>query len=403
MTDVTALRAHWRLDPRITFLNHGSFGACPAPILELQRELRDRMEANPVRFFVSELGRLLDAARAELAAFVGGDPDELAFVSNATAGVNAVLRSLPLEPGDELLTTSHTYNACRNALAYVAEQAGARVVTAPVPFPLTDGGTIVDAVLAHVTPRTRLALVDHVTSPTGIVFPLERIVAALAARGIDTLVDGAHGPGMVPVDVAAIGAAYYVGHGHKWLCAPKGAAFLHVRRDRQATVRPTVISHGATAVQPGRSRFRLEFDWPGSIDPTPVLCLPAAIRFLGDLLPGGWNALRARNRSLALEARRLLCTALATPPPCPDDLIGALATVPLPDGPSLPPGTFGMLDPLQIALFDRFGIEVLVGAFPAAPRRVLRVSAHAYNTRADYERLADALRATVARDAPAGA
>jgi isopenicillin-N epimerase len=361
------------------------------------------MEANPCLFFVREIGSRLAAARVEVAAFVGADPDDLAFVPNATSGVNAVLRSLPLAPGDELLMTTHVYNACRNTLDYVAERAGARVVTVTVPFPVAGDDEIAEAVLDGVGPRTRLAMLDHVTSPTGLVFPVARLVAALAERGIDTLIDGAHGPGMVPVDVTAIGAAYYVGHGHKWLCAPKGAAFLHVRRDRQETVRPTVISHGANAVLPGVSRFRLEFDWAGTDDPTPALCLPAAIRFLGGLLPGGWDALRARNRALAVDARRLLCAAVGTAPPSPDALIGALAAVPLPDDPSLPAPTFGVLDPLQVELYERFKIEVLVNAFPAAPRRVMRISAHAYNTLADYERLADALRGTVARDAPAGA
>ena len=349
------------------------------------------MEANPVRFLVRELGPLLEGVREELAPFLGADPDDLAFVGNATAGVNAVLRSLVLEPGDELLTTSHAYNACRNAIAYVAERAGARVVVAPIPFPVSGGDEIVDAVLAHVSARTRLALVDHVTSPTGLVFPIARLVAALAARGVDTLVDGAHGPGLVAVDVGAIGAAYYVGHGHKWLCAPKGAAFLHVRRDRQASVRPTVISHGATLAQPGRSRFRMEFDWQGSIDPTPILCLPDAIRFLGGLLPGGWDALRARNRALALEARDRLCAAVGTRPPCPDDLVAALVAVPIPDGDAPPPGTTGADAGLQAVLHDRFTIEVLVAPFPAPPRRLLRFTAHAYNDARDYARLVDAV------------
>jgi isopenicillin-N epimerase len=396
MADANSWRAHWPLDPEITFLNHGSFGACPTPILELQRELRARMEANPVRFLVREVGWLLDSARSEIARFVNVDPEELAFVPNATTGVNAVLRSLPLEAGDEVVTTTHAYNACRNALAYAAERAGARLVTATVPFPVASEDEIVDAVMAHVGPRTRLVLVDHVTSPTALVFPVARIVAALAERGIDVLVDGAHGPGMVPVDITAIGAAYYVGHGHKWLCAPKGAAFLHVRHDRQETVRPTVISHGATLMIPGRSRFRLEFDWQGSIDPTPMLCLPAAIEFLGNLMPGGWDALRARNRALALAARRRVCDVLGIPAPCPDSFVAALAAVPIPDGESAPPGSIQVLDPLQVTLYEQLHIETLIAPFPAPPRRVLRFSAHAYNDAGDYERLADAVAALTA-------
>jgi isopenicillin-N epimerase len=388
---MSALRTHWPLDPAVTFLNHGSFGACPTPVLARQQELRARMEANPVHFMVRELEPMLDRARAEIAPFFGADPDDLAFVSNATSGVNAVLRSLRFEPGDELLTTTHAYNACRNTLAFVADRTGARLVTSSVPFPLSSADEIVDAIVSSVTPRTRIALVDHVTSPTGLVFPVARIVAALAERGVDTLVDGAHGPGMVPVDLDALGAAYYVGHGHKWLCAPKGAALLHVRRDRQAAVRPTVISHGATAERKGRSRFRLEFDWPGSVDATPALCLPDAIRFVGSLVDGGWDAVRARNRALALAARTRLCDALGVAPPCPDDLVGALVSIPLPDDGTAPPIITAGIDPLQATLYDRFGIEALVASLPVPPHRLLRVTAHVYNDADDYERLARAL------------
>jgi isopenicillin-N epimerase len=384
-------RAHWALDPTVTFLNHGSFGACPTPVLARQQELRARMEANPVHFMVRELEPMLDAARVEIAPFLGADPDDLAFVANATSGVNAVLRSLRFEPGDELLTTTHAYNACRNTLLFVAERTGARVVTADVPFPLASADAIVDAIVSRASDRTRLALVDHVTSPTGLVFPVARIVAALAARGVDTLVDGAHGPGMVPIDLDAIGAAYYVGHGHKWLCAPKGAAFLHVRRDRQALVRPTVISHGATAERKGRSRYRLEFDWPGSVDATPALCLPDAIRFVGSLVPGGWEGVRARNHATALAARARLCGALGVAAPCPDDLVGALVAVPLPDDGTPPPIITAGIDPMQAALYERFRIEALVASLPVPPHRLLRVTAHLYNDADDYERLVRAL------------
>jgi isopenicillin-N epimerase len=386
-----ALREPWLLDPAVTFLNHGSFGACPRAVLEVQQALRERLERQPVRFLLRELEGLLDRARAALAAFVGADPDDLAFVTNATSGVNAVLRSLRFAPGDELLTTDHAYGACRNTLDWVAERCDARVVTAAVPFPLRGDDDVVGPVLAAVTRRTRLAVLDHVTSPTGLVFPIARLVAALAERGVDVLVDGAHAPGMLALDVRAVGAAYYVGNCHKWLCAPKGAAFLHVRRDRQAAIHPTVISHGLASSRTDRSRFRLEFDWTGSADPSAWLCVPAAIAYVGGLMDGGWDAIRGRNRSLALAARRTLCAALDVPPPAPDAMLGSLAAVPLPDASgSLPPPLF--LDPLQDRLLAEHGIEVPIVPF-RWPRRLVRVSAHLYNAPGDYERLGDALRA----------
>jgi isopenicillin-N epimerase len=311
-------------------------------------------------------------------------------VTNATGGVNAVLRSLAFGPGDELLTTDHAYGACRNALDFVASRSGARVVIVQIPFPVASPDAIVEAVLTRVTPRTRLALLDHITSPTALVLPIERLVQELAGRGVEVVVDGAHAPGMVPLDLRALGAAYYSGNCHKWLCAPKGSAFLWVRRDRQQDVRPLTISHGASVTRAERSRFRLEFDWTGTADPTAWLTVPRAIEYLSSLLPGGWPALMARNHELALEARRLVCRAAGTPPPCPDDMVGSLATIVLPDGPTRDIA-WRRPDPIQRRLFDGWGIEVPVMSWPAAPRRLVRISAQLYNRIDHYATLADAL------------
>jgi len=389
-TAEAALADRWTLDPSVVFLNHGSFGACPREVLEHQAALRAEMEAEPVRFLSRELDGRLDQARAALAVFLGADPDDLGFVPNATSGVNAVLRSHAFAAGDELLTTDHAYNACRNALEYVAERMGARVVVVPVPFPVASPEAIIDGVLARVTPRTRLALIDHVTSPTGIVLPVARLCAELGSRGVEVLVDGAHAPGMVPLDLPALGATYYSGNCHKWLCAPKGSAFLWVRPERRADVRPLTISHGANRKKPGRSRFRMEFDWTGTSDPTAWLTVPAAIACVGGMLPGGWPAVMARNHALAVEARRLLCAAAGTPPACPDTMLGSLASVILPDG-ATTDVVWSRPDPLQARLFDQWHIEVPVMSWPAPPRRLIRVSAQLYNTREQFARLAEAL------------
>ena len=389
--------ALWPLDSAVTFLNHGSYGACPTEILRHQAALRAELEAEPVRFLGRELEGRLDAARAALGAFVGADPDDLAFIANATGGVNAVVRSLSLAAGDEILTTDHAYAACRNTLDYVAGRAGARVVVATIPFPVASPQQVVDAVLARATPRTRLALVDHVTSPTGLILPIARLVAELAARGVETLVDGAHAPGMVPLDLRGLGAAYYSANCHKWLCTPKGSAFLWVRRDRQADVHPLTISHGAKGERAGRTRFRLEFDWTGTQDPTAWLTVPMAIDYLAGLVPGGWAALMARNRALALEARRLLRAAVGTPAACPEEMIGSLASVILPDSVTTETG-WRVPEPLQARLFDGHAIEVPIMRWPAPPRRLIRISAQLYNRGEQYARLADALRKELAAE-----
>jgi isopenicillin-N epimerase len=389
------LASAWTLDPGVVFLNHGSFGAAPRSVLDIQAELRARLEREPVRFFIRELEGLLDGARAELGAFLGANPDDLALVSNATSGVNTVLRSLDFQPGDELLTTDHAYNACANALAYVASRTGAQVVTARVPFPVDGPETVVQAVLGAVTERTRLVLLDHVTSPTGVLFPVERLVPLLQARGVDVLVDGAHAPGMVSLRLDALGAAFYTGNCHKWLCAPKGAAFLHVRRDRQEKIHPLVISHGRNTPRTDRSLFRLEFDWYGTDDPTAWLSVPAALRAVASLVPGGWPEVMARNHALALEARKTLCTALGIAPPCPEGMLGTLAAVRLPDA-QRAPRPFLSTDPLQDALLEEASIEVPIFSWPAAPARWLRVSAQLYNSKAQYDFLGQCLKERLA-------
>jgi isopenicillin-N epimerase len=387
----------WRLDSAVTFLNHGSYGACPEPVLAVQRELRDRLEAEPVRFLSGDLPELLDAARAAVGAFLNADPDGLAFVPNATTGVNTVLRSLQFEPGDELLTNDHEYNATINALRAVAERDGARVVVARIPFPIGGQSDALQAILGAVTERTRLVLVSQVTSPTALVLPIAQLVAELDRRGIDTLVDGAHAPGMLPLDVDGLGAAYWTGNGHKWLCGPKGTGVLWVRADRRERIHPLVVSHGANAVLGDRTRFRHEFDWVGTADPTGYLTLPAAIDWMREVAApeaGGWPALMGANRALALEGRDRLAGALGVAPPAPDAMLGSMAALVLP----LEPDDVGAAElNRQLEIEDRIQVPVLIWPVPAArptgtPARMLvRISAQRYNEPADFARLAEAL------------
>ena len=392
--DGADLSRHWTLDPEITFLNHGSYGACPSPVLDAQCRVREQMEREPVRFLTVEAPLLLAEAREVLGQFVGASPEGLAFVPNATTGLNAVLRSLSLSPGDELLVTDHEYNASRNALEYAAACHGARVVVILIPFPIASADLIFEAVLRSVTAKTRLALLDHVSSYTALVLPIRELIVELEARGVPVLVDGAHAPGMLDLDIDALAPSYYAGNCHKWICAPKGAGFLWVREDRRDGVRPAVISHGANAPVPRSERFRAEFDWMGTSDPSAALAVPDAIRFLEALLPGGWEEIRARNHALALEGRRLLADALEVEVPCPDEMIGSMAAIALPASSRFPipeDAHFFGHNPLHDALFREHRIEVPVLLDPAGKTRLVRVSAQLYNTRDDYERLAAAL------------
>jgi len=382
-------RKYWGIDPQITYLNHGSLGNCPLAVLEKQTELRRRMEAELITFVDRDLeGLLFDALRA-LADFVGAQAEDVVFVENATTGVNAVLRSLTFAEGDELLTTNHEYNACKNALHFVADRFGATVEVADIPFPIQSSDQVYNALMAKVTNRTRLLMISHLTSPTALLFPVERIVDELNQRGIDTLIDGAHVPGMLPLNLDELGAAYYTGNCHKWMCTPKGSGFLHVRRDKQAQIRPLTISHGANSRRTDLSRFQLEFGWTGTKDYTPWLCVPIAIKHINEIFPGGWSALMERNRNLTLEMRGEVCNALGVEPPCPDDMLGAMAALPLPDGDSAPPPM--EFDPLQNKLFHQFHLEIPVISWPVPPKRLLRYSVQIYNSREDLLRLTSVL------------
>jgi isopenicillin-N epimerase len=365
-------------------------------VLALQTEFRRRLEAEPVQVLWRHYDRLLEPSRVALAGFVKARREDLVFVTNATAAVNAVVNSLPLSPGDELLTLNLDYNACHNVLVERTRRAGARLVSAEIPFPIQRADQVVEAVLASVTPRTRLAMVDHVTSNTALVLPIERIVRELERRGVDTLVDGAHAPGMLPLDLERLRPAFYTGNLHKWVCAPKGAAFLWAREDKQPGIQPAVVSHGNNTPRPGYSAYQDRFDWAGTFDPSAWFCVEKALAWMGELLPGGWDEVRQTNRDLALAARRLLCKELRLNAPCPESMLGAMATLPLPESFQGIPKT-GKIDPEQLNLYDQYGIEVPFVRFGAPERRWFRISAQLYNSLAEYSYLEKAMAAEMAR------
>lgn len=385
------LAGHWALDPAIAVLNHGSFGACPSAVLAEQARLRARIEANPTGFYFNDRPGLWREALETLGRFLNADADGLAFETNATAAVNTVLKSLSFRPGDEILVLDHAYQACRNTVDLVAARQGAKVVPVALPFPPESDDQLVELVLAAATDRTRLAMIDAVTSPTALRLPFERLTRELSARGVDVLLDAAHGAGIVPLDVATLGAAYVATNCHKWLCTPKAAGVLWVRPDRREQVRPLITSHGASVGGDAAARFRAEHDWPGTIDPTPWLCIPKAIEYLAGLVPGGWPAIMARNHALALRARDLVAEAVGAPRRVPDGMIASMATIGIrpDDDPRRPALT---ADPLMARLLAEYGIQVVVFSWPMHRARYLRVSAALYNGEEEYRFLAGALR-----------
>ncbi len=384
------LAKHWSLDPNVSFLNHGSFGATPDAVLDEQGRLRVQIERDPVRFYERSFLGLWDEARAALSNFMNADVDGMTFVTNATAGVNTVLRSLRLEPGDEIIVPDHSYQACWNAVDFVTSRAGAKTVVVGIPFRVSDENEVIDSIMGAVTERTVLALIDTVTSPTGMRMPFEQLTSQLQSSGVDVLLDAAHGPGIVPLDLNEIGAAYCTGNCHKWICTPKGSAFLHIRHDRKHLVRPLSIGHGASHDGSSQEKFEFEFAWPGTQDPTPWLCIPKALNFVGSLMEGGWSAIIQRNHDLILEGRRIICEAMGVTPPIPDSMVSAIAAVEMP-----PDGEVGPIslegDPFHNYLLDQYGIQVPVFPWRHHGERYIRISAQLYNHEDEYRHLAKAL------------
>jgi isopenicillin-N epimerase len=381
-----AMRPLWAIEDGLRFINHGAFGALPRVIAAQQAAWRERMERNTARFFMTELPDALREAAAGLAGFVGTAPDRLGFVTNATAGVNAVVRSLPFAPGDEILTTDHAYNAVRNALLYVASRNGGSVIAAPVGIPVVDAQQILGAITNSITPRTRLVVVDHVASASALEFPVAAIAALCRDRGIPLLVDGAHAPALLDLNVDAIGADWYVGNCHKWLNAPKGAGFLAVSDRPTLPVHPLAISHAY-----GQG-FTAEFDKIGTHDPSAALAVPAAIGFHHWL---GGAAMRARNRRLAHDIATALAAEWGTELAGGLDLCHAMVSIRLPG--AIPP-TREACAAIQESLWRRHRFEAAITA--AVGSLYLRISVHAYNDAADYAGLGAAVLEAIAELPP---
>jgi len=374
MFDPNAARAAFCLDPDWLTLNHGSFGATPRAVIAAQQGWRDRLEAQPTRFMTMELPGALRSAASQLAGFLGADAEGLGFIENATAGCNAVLRSLRFTPDEEVVVLSHGYAAVQKAAAHIAGGAGARLIEVPIPFPRPDTAGLIAALEAALTPRTRLAILDHITSPSALVLPIAPLIALCRARGVPVLVDGAHAPGQVPLNLTALGADWYAGNCHKWLLAPKGCAFLWTAPARRAQTHAHVISHGL-----GQG-IVTELDWTGTRDPSAFLAIGAAIEVHATL---GGTALMERNRAMARAAGALLATRLGTEVAARPEMAGSMAAIRLP-GPGTAIAAMACREKLLAARIDT-PVHALAGGL------WLRVSAAAYNHPAEYEALAQRL------------
>lgn len=382
------MREHFLLDPTLTFLNHGSFGACPREVLQAQQRWQAEMEANPVEFLGRRSAELLAQARAALGTYLGAHPDHLAFVPNATTGVNTVARSLDLQPGDEILTTDHEYGACDATWQWVCERTGAtyRRVEIPLPFVRDE---FADRVLEQIGPRTRLIFLSHITSTTALLFPVQAVCQGARERGVMTLIDGAHAPGQIDLKLDALGADFYTGNGHKWMCGPKGSAFLHARPEHHARLQAPVVSWGYVAeglgghsgfdAYTGSGVLQRRLQWQGTRDLSAWLALPAAIEFQRR---HDWPALRSRGHRMAVAVMHELRTRWALQPIAPDEDFVQMAAIPVPHR------SPQEAEALRRRLFDDSRIEVPVTQH--AGHTFVRVSVQGYTTAADLQALKDA-------------
>ncbi len=379
---------HWPLDTEIAYLNHGTVGVTPRKVLAVQQAIRDEMERQPSRFMLRDLSawiggtdvrktRMREAA-ASVAAFVGARGDDLVFVDNATSGANAVLRSLALEPGDDILVTDLGYGAVTKTAEYVARTQGATVRTVVIPYPAFDDQKAIEGIDQALGPRTRVAVIDHITSESALILPIADIAARCRARGVPILADGAHAPGMLDLDIPSLGVDWYVANLHKWAHAPRSAGILWARPDRQAMLHPPVISWGLD------EGFAREFDWLGTRDPSPWLAAPAGIAFLEEL---GFADVRRYNHDLAWRAARELSGRWNTPLEIREPHVGSMVTIPLPESLG---ATADDAVALRNALLFEDGIEVQLHAGHGG-RLCVRVSAQVYNDWSDIERLGRAL------------
>lgn len=374
------LEALFLLDPQIAYLNHGSFGATPASVFEAYQEWQRRLEAEPTEFLGRRHNELMRSARQALAAFIGAAAPDVVFTQNATQALNIVARSLQLQPGDEVLTSDHEYGACDRMWRFLSSRRGFRYVRRPIAIPAVSHHQLVQDFLAGVTEHTRAIFISHITSPTAVLLPVEAICKQARELGVLSIVDGAHAPGQVNLNMRDIAADFYAGNLHKWLCAPKGAGFLYGRPEAQALLEPLVVSWGYEAATPGDSTYIDQHEWWGTRDPSVFLAVPAAIAFQEE---HDWASVRLECHNLLSACLRDVHTLTRLPSLYTDDRwYVQMAAAQLP--------TSVNVEDLQRRLFVEYGVEAPILAWN--DRKLIRVSIQAYNRASDTDRLVAALR-----------
>jgi len=376
------LKRHFLLDPTVTFLNHGSFGATPKPVFAAYQDWQRRLERQPVLFLGREIDGLLRQSRQVLGEYLDAAADDLVYIPNATHGVNIIARSLALQPGDEILTTDHEYGACDYTWEFVCKKTGATYIHQPIPLPVQSEDEIIEQFWQGVTLRTKVIYLSHITSPTALRLPVEQICQRARQAGIWTLVDGAHAPGQIPLDLKAVGADFYTGNCHKWLLSPKGAAFLYARREAQPLIEPLIVSWGyhATAETTSGSQFIDYLQWTGTRDPAAALSVPSAIQFMRD---HNWDKVRRECHALLRQAVERICALTDMHPlyPLDSDFYSQMAIAPLP--------LSADLTSLKSRLYDEYQVEVPLIQWQ--DRKFVRISIQGYNTPSDVDALLEAL------------
>ena len=374
------LKRHFLLDPSITFLNHGSFGAAPRPVFKEYQRWQLELERQPVEFLGRRITGLMADARAALGKYLGTRADNLIYATNVTVALNIAARSLELGAGDEVLSTDHEYGALDRTWRFLAKERGFTYINQPIPVPLVSAEKFAEDFWKGVTPRTRVIFISHITSPTAIIFPLDEILQYAREANIITIVDGAHAPGHIPLQLDSLGADFYGGNLHKWLCAPKGAGFLYARPEVQHLLKPLIVSWGYEAESPSASQFVDHHEWQGTRDAAAFLSVPAAIEFQRK---HHWEKIQAECHELAREAQRRVCELTGIPPlhPDADNWFGQMISAPLPPNADILA--------LKQRLYDNHRVEVPLIAWN--DRKLMRVSIQAYNTRRDVDALITAL------------